>query len=88
MQRYLAFLEKKFRPLSKILKIWYNEVIDNNAFLGYHRWIYATALTNTEFLKGTMRVPKRPFTFFTAKYEILQFYPNGYSFFLTAKYEI
>ena len=88
MQRYLAFLEKKFRPLSKILKIWYNEVIDNNAFLGYHRSIYATALTSTECLKGTMRVPKRPFIFFTAKYEILQLYPNGYSFFLTAKYEI
>ena len=63
MQRYLAFLEKKFRPLSKILKIWYNEVIDNNAFLGYDRWIYATALTSTKFLKGTMHVPKRPFIF-------------------------
>ena len=33
-----------------------------------------------------MRVPKRPFVFFTEKYNILQLYPNSHSF-CTAKYE-
>ena len=36
-----------------------------------------------------MRVPKRPIVFlFAAKCEILQLYPNGYSFFFTTKYKI
>ena len=36
-----------------------------------------------------MRLPKRPIVFlFAVKCEILQLYPNGYSFFFTPKYKI
>ena len=35
-----------------------------------------------------MRVPKQPCVFFTARCEILRFYPNGLLFFFTAKYQI